>query len=80
MNDWLFGILLWAGIGLTVLLQWKPLREGSAPQRWVFYTMGALCVVMFALYAAGIESAMPSRFITQYVAPYVEMFVKGETG
>jgi hypothetical protein len=77
MNDALFAVLVWIGIGMTVALQWKPMRSLSAAQRWIFVSLAVMSAGMYVLYWLGLKWPMPARIVSEYVAPYVERIVKG---
>lgn len=77
MNNALFAILLLLGVGLTVILQWKPMKDVSMTQKWVFGVMVALNVGLFALYSLGADWPMPAQLFSDWISPHVERLVKG---
>lgn len=78
MSNALFAVLLWLGIGLTVAVQWKPMRTVSAAQKWIYASLAALSAGMYLLYSLGLNWPMPTRVVADYVVPYVERMVRGE--
>lgn len=77
MNDPLFKLLILLGIAGTVVVEWKPLRSMPVAERWLYGAFTILSLGMLALYWLGLDWPLPTRMITKYVTPYVELFVKG---